>query len=229
MATIAICLFPVPSVVMSAIALAKRLRSRGHRIWIISTPDVEAAAQAEGIDFVPVLAALYRTGSFAAELRYFETLSWFAKLREVRRATRSYRAIMDSLLEPGRNEIDRAFDRVAPDLCLFYSDIPHLIVGPLVALRRGLRCAYVTPIFSSYCGPASPPLGSRLVPRPGVWSRFAVRTAWARFLLLRGVARRLCIALGFDVDIGRYVSKLSPRNGGAGLPVRWDCFLPPML
>jgi hypothetical protein len=214
---------------MNAIALAKRLRSRGHKVWIISTPDVEAPARAEGIDFVPVLAGLFRTGSFAAELRYFETLSWFAKLREVRRATRSYRAIMDSLLDPGRNEVDQALDRIAPDLSLFYSDIPSLVVAPLVALRRGLRCAYVTPLFFSHYGPASPPLGIGLVPRPGAWGRFAVRAAWARFLLLGGVSRRLAAALGLDVDLGHYVRKLSPTSGGAGMPVRWDCFLAPML
>jgi UDP:flavonoid glycosyltransferase YjiC (YdhE family) len=229
LATISICFFPVPSAVLNAVALAKRLRSRGHKVWIISTPDVEPAARAEGIAVVPVLGGLFRTGSFEAEIRYFETLSRFAKLAELRRAIRSYRAAMDGLLEPGQNELDHAFDRIAPDLALFYSDIPDLIVAPLVALRRGLRCAYVTPLFSSFRGPDSPPLAMGLVPRPGAWSRFAVRMAWARFLLSRSVTRRLGIALGFGVHLGHYVRKLAPPGGGAGMPVCWDAFQSPML
>jgi len=229
LATIAICVLPVPSVLMSTIALAKRLRLRGHRVWIISTPDVEGSARAEEIEFVPVLAGLFRSGSFVTELRYFATLSRFAKLRELRRATRVYRSIMDGLLVSGQNEIDQAFDRIAPDLVLFYSDIPNLVVGPLVALRRGLRCAYVTPMFYSDYGPASPPLGIGLVPRPGVWGRWSVRVAWAGFLMFRSVLWRISIALGFDVDLARYVSKLSPKKGAAGWPVNWNCYLAPKL
>lgn len=229
MATIAICVFPTPSVIMSAIALAKRLRRRGHIVWIISTPDVEEMARAEDIEFMPVLAGLFRSGSFAAELRFLATLSWLPKLREVRRLTRVYRSILHRILVSRDNELDQAFDRIHPDLALFYSDIPTLVVAPLIALRRGLRCAYVTPLFYSYRGPASPPLRVGLVPRPGLRSGWAVRWAWARFLSQRNAFRHLDIALGLDVNLPQLVRKLAPQQGEAGWPVHWDCFLAPKL
>ncbi|WP_406699263.1 glycosyltransferase [Singulisphaera sp. Ch08] len=229
MATIAICVFPTPSVIMNAIALAKRLRQRGHEVWIISTPDVEEMVRAEEVEFMPVLADLFRSGSFSAELRLLATLSWFAKFREVRRLNRVYRSILNPMLESRDNEIDRAFDRIDPDLVLVYSDVPTLVVIPLIALRRGLNCTYVTPLFHSFRGPASPPLPVGLVPRPSFWNRWAVRWAWTRYLLRRNTFRHIDIALGLDADLPRLVRKLAPEKGEAGWPVRWDCFLAPKL
>ncbi len=214
---------------MNAIALAKRLRARGHLAWVISTPDVAAAAAANGIDFAPVLAGLFRTGSLAGEIEYVRTLSTLGKVLELRRAVRAYRAIMDGLLVPENNEIDRAFDRIRPDLCLFYADVPYMVVAALVALRRGLRCASVTPLFSSDRGPDSPPLLNGLVPQPGFRGRFAVRKVWARFLARRYVYRRLRLMLGLDVDINHYIRMLTADGDGAGLPARWDCFPAPKL
>lgn len=214
---------------MSAIALAKRLRQRGHTVWIISTPDVEEIVRAEEVEFMPVLAGLFRSGSFAKELRFLATLSWFAKLRELRRLTHVYRSILNRMQASRDNEIDHAFDRIAPDLALFYSDVPNLVVAPLVALRRGLRCAYLTPLFYSYRGPASPPMRAGLVPRPGFWSEWAVRWAWTRFLSKRNAFRHLDIALGLDVNLPQLVRQLAPQQSEAGLPIQWDCFLAPKL
>ncbi|SIN70964.1 UDP:flavonoid glycosyltransferase YjiC, YdhE family [Singulisphaera sp. GP187] len=214
---------------MSAIALAKRLRQRGHAVWIISTPDVEEMVRAEEIEFRPVLAGLFPSGSFAAELRSIAALSWFAKLREGRRLTRVYRSILNRMLASRDNEIDQAFDRIDPDLVLSYSDVPTLVVAPLVALRRGLRCAYVTPLFYSYRGPASPPMRVGLVPRPGFWSGWAVRWAWTQFLTKRNAFRQIDIVLGLDVNLPQLVRQLAPPKTGAGHPVHWDCFLAPKL
>jgi UDP:flavonoid glycosyltransferase YjiC (YdhE family) len=229
LATLAICVFPTPSVITSAIALGRRLQRRGHDVWVISTPDAEGCTRAAGIAFRPVLAGLFRRGSLAAEMQHFLRLSRLAKLREIRCITRHYGSIMDGLLVPGRNELDEAFDRIGPDLVLCYSDNANLVVAPLVALRRGLRCAYLTPLFSSYFDPASPPLTTGLVPRRGVLSRLSVRLAWARYLIQTSVLRRLAITAGFDVDLPRYVKEMSPRKGEAGWPVDWRCFLAPKL
>lgn len=214
---------------MNAIALAKRLRGRGHRVWIISTPDAGPAAAAEGVDFAPVLAGLFRTGSLAGEIKYVRSLSRVGKIRAGRRAIRAYRAIMDGLLVPGENDIDRTFDRIQPDLCLFYTDVAYMIVAPLVALRRGLRCASVTPLFASDRGPTTPPLRNGLVPQPGFLGRFAVRKVWARYLTRREIGRRVRLALGFDVDLGPYIRALAAGGAGVGLPARWDCFIAPKL
>jgi zeaxanthin glucosyltransferase len=228
LATIAICMIPVPSLLTSAIAFAKRLQQRGHEVWIISTPEVEESARLENIKFMPVLAGLFPTGSATTELERVASLSWSAKLRELRRITRIYRSILDGIVASRDNEIDHAFDRIAPDLVLIYSDIPTLVVAPLVAMRRGLRCAYLTPLFYSYRGPGSPPLRFGLVPRPGFWGEWSVRFAWTRFLTIRNAFRRLDIALGLDVNLPAYVRKLSSKQGGAA-PVNWDCFLAPKL
>ncbi|HMB06831.1 MAG TPA: glycosyltransferase [Isosphaeraceae bacterium] len=229
MSTIAICIWPMPSSLLSAVGLAKRLRRRGHRVCIISTPDVESSARAEDIEFVPVLAGLFPAGSWVAQTRFYTTLSRIGLLHEIRRTVRHYRAIIDGLLASEQNEIDQAFERIAPDLVLIYADFPVPAVAGLMALRRGIRCAYVTSIFYHYRGPASPPLSSGLVPRPEGWSRLLVRLAWARFHLARRVRARLGIALGLDLDLLHILRTLSRQAGGAGWPLEWDCFLAPML
>jgi zeaxanthin glucosyltransferase len=136
---------------------------------------------------------------------------------------------MDGMLASEQNEIDQSFERIAPDLVLIYSDMPVLAVAGLMALRRGIRCAYVTPVYYHYPGPASPPLSSGLVPRPGVWGRWLVRLAWARFFLASRVLVRLNIVLGLDLDLPHILRTLSRQAGGAGWPLEWDCFLAPML
>jgi zeaxanthin glucosyltransferase len=229
MSTIAICIFPFPSTILSAVGLAKRLRRRGHRVCIISTPDVESPARAADIEFVPVLAGLYHAGNWVEQTRFYATLSRLALVRELRRALRLHRAIMDGMLASEQNEIDQSFERIAPDLVLIYSDMPVLAVAGLMALRRGIRCAYVTPVYYHYLGPASPPLSSGLVPRPGVWSRWLVRLAWARFFLASCVLVCLNIALGLDLDLPHILHTLSRQAGGAGWPLEWNCFLAPML
>ena len=178
---------------------------------------------------MPVLADVFPAGSLIAQDRFLVSLSGLALLREIRRTIRRYGAIIDDLLASEPNEIERALERVAPDLMLIFSDMPYLAVGGMMALRRGIRCAYMTPLFYNHPGPASPPLASGLVPRPGAWSRGSVRLAWARFLLTRRVLKRLDIALGLEIDLPGLLRTLSQRAGGAGWPLKWDCLVPPML
>jgi zeaxanthin glucosyltransferase len=229
MATIAIVFLPIPSVVLSTIGLARRLKRRGHRVCLISTPDAGDPVRAAGMEFVPVLPGLFPAGGLAAQIRFYASLSRFALIRELRRATRLHRSIMDKLVTTEQNEIAQALEQLAPDLVLVYSDNPFPTVVGLIALRQGLRCAHATPHFYHLSGPESPPLSSHLVPRPGVWSHWRVRSAWARFFLIRGVFGRLGIALGLALDLPRYLRTLSRQAGGAGWPLRWDGFLAPML
>jgi UDP:flavonoid glycosyltransferase YjiC (YdhE family) len=229
MSTIAIVFLPVPSVVMSAIGLARRLTRRGHRVCLISTPDAGDAARAEAIEFVPVLPGLFPRGSLSEQIHFYASLSRFALLRELRRSTRVHRAIMDELVSSDRNEIARALEQIAPDLVLVYSDTPFPAVVGLIALRQRLRCALVTPHFYHHSGADSPPLSSDLVPRSGIVSRWLVRSAWTRFFLFRRVMSRLGIALGLDLDLPRYLRRLSQQADWAGWPLRWDGFLAPML
>lgn len=229
MSTIAVCVFPAPSVVTSALTLARRLRDRGHCVWIMSTPDVEPLARLAGVEFAPVLSGLFRSGSFVGEVDRISKLSRFAALRELRQSTRLYKSIIDRLVASRDNEIDHAFNLINPDLVLFYSDTPSLIVGALAALRRGLPCAYVTPFFCSYEGPGSPPLSFENVPRPGFWGRLAGRLVWAYYFPLRNFHKRINYTLGVDINLAPYLKKLAPARGQPGWPVNWRCFLAPKL
>jgi zeaxanthin glucosyltransferase len=229
MSTIAICITPLPSEIVSGVSFAKRLRRRGHRVCIVSTPEVEGAARAEDVEFVPVLAGIFYGGSLRAQLQLFGSLSGAALRREVRRAVRHATAILDGLLSSGRNEIEDAFERIAPDLLLIYSDTPYPAIGGLLALGLGIPCAYVSPLFYHHRDPASPPLSDGLVPRPGVRGRWSVASSWARFLVAGRLKGYLGIALGLDLDMPGYLRKLSRRAGGAGVPLRRDCIVAPML
>ena len=229
MSTIAVCVFPAPSVVASALTLARRLRDRGHRVWIMSTPDVESSARLAGVEFAPVLTGLFRSGSFVAEVDRISKLSRFAALRELRQSVSLYKLIMNRLVASRDNEIDRAFDLIDPQLVLFYSDTPSLVLGALVALRRGISCAYVTPFFYSYDGPSSPPLSFHNVPRPGLWGRIVGRLIWTYYFPLRNFHKRVNYALGVDINLAPYLKKLAPAPGRPGWPVNWRCFLAPKL
>jgi UDP:flavonoid glycosyltransferase YjiC (YdhE family) len=229
MATIAICIWPIPSMILSGISLGKRLRRRGHRVCLISMPEVEGPARGAGFAFEPVLGGLFPAGSLRGQIRFYHTLSRLALLREMRRTTRIHRSLADNLLASDRDELDQALDRIAPDLTLIYSDTPFPAVLGLKALRRAIPCAYVTPLFYHHRGPASPPLSDGLLPRPGTLGHWSLRWAWARFFLAREVMRRLGCALGLDLDLAELLRTLSRQAGGAGTPLAWDCFLRPML
>ena len=229
MSTIAIVFLPVPSVILSVIGLARRLRRRGHRVCLISTPDAGDPVRAAEIEFVPVLPGLFAAGSLAAQIRFYASLSRFALLRELRLRHPAAPIDHGRAGDDGAERDREALERIAPDLVLVYSDNPFPSVVGLIALRQGLRCAYATPHFYHHCGADSPPLSSHLVPRPGAWSRSLVRLAWARLFLARRVLGRLGIALGLVVDLPRLLRTLSRQAGGAGWPLRWDGFLAPML
>ena len=229
MASIAICVWPLPSSLLNAVSLAKRLRRRGHRVCLISSPDGESYARAGDIEFVTVLADLLPAGRLAEMARSLASVSYLALPREMRRITRQFRPHIQRLLTSDPNEVERALEQVAPDLLLLFSDTPLTSVAGLMALRRKIRCAYVTPIFYHHRDPASPPLTSGLVPRPGAWSRWLVRLAWARFLLARSVRERLDVALRLDIDVNQLLRTHCRRAGWPGWPPERDCVLAPML
>ena len=124
MATIAICVWPLPSSLLNAVSLAKRLRRRGHRVCLISSPDGESYARAEDIEFVTVLADVLPAGSLVERPGPSRRSRDIALLREIRRITRHTGAIIDDLLASEPNEIERAFEQVDPDLVLLFSDTP---------------------------------------------------------------------------------------------------------
>ena len=105
---------------------------------------------------------------------------------------------------------------IAPDLLLIYGDTPFPALVGLMAMRRGIPCAYVSALFYQHRGPASPPLSSALVPGPGVRDRWRVRMAWTRLLVARGVRDRVGLALGLDFDLPRYLRPFSAGGRGWG-------------
>ena len=117
MSNIAIVLYPVPSIILSAVRLAVRLRGRGHRVCLISTPEVEDAARAAGIAFAPVLSGLFPAGSLLEQIRLYASLSGLDLLGAMRRTVRHVHARLDGLLEGDDNEVERAWGRSRPTCC----------------------------------------------------------------------------------------------------------------
>lgn len=227
MATIALAVWPLPGVLNGVLALARHLDRRGHRVCIVSIPDGAAAAAQASVPFESVLGDMFPPGFLLGLRKRFAELGPFALLREMRRTTRQYETLIDALLSGTNRQLDETMDRIAPDLVLVGSDVPHMAILGLVAARRGIPFAYVTSLFSHYAGPANPPLSSRHVPRPGALGRTWVRLLWARQRIVGRLRHAAVTAIGMDIDIFRILRPLA-RETGYGWP-DWHSFLSPMV
>jgi UDP:flavonoid glycosyltransferase YjiC (YdhE family) len=229
MATIALCAWPLPGAISGPLTLAERLRERGHRVCVISIPDAAPMVRSAGLPFEPLFAEMFPPGFLLDLRKRFAALGLFSRLREMRRWTQRYEALLDAVVA-GRNlEVEAVLDRVAPALVLVSSSIPYTAILGLLALRRGIPFAYVTSLFPHYQDPASPPLGTGYIPKPGAIGRLRVRLLWWYFLLSNRIRQRLIIALGLEVDTPRVLRRLTASTRLMDRGLEWRSFIAPLV
>ncbi|WP_266168879.1 nucleotide disphospho-sugar-binding domain-containing protein [Dyella subtropica] len=226
MTTIALCGWPLPGAINGVVMLARRLRERGHQVWIISIPDAAPVVAEAGLMFEPVLAEMFPTGFLVNLRKQFAELGPFALLRERRRWTSRYEKLIGDVLAGRNREVDEALDRIAPQLVLLSPDVPHLALIGLLARRRGIPMAYATSLFSHYPHPVNPPLSSLHVPTHSPLGAWHVRLIWARHHIVGRIRHAAITWLGLDINMLRFLSPLARLTGQRRLS--WRSFLAPL-
>ncbi|WP_223632382.1 glycosyltransferase [Corallococcus sp. EGB] len=135
MATILFAPLPLAGHINPTLKLAKMLRARGHRVIYCSLPDVEAALQGEGFEFVPVFTSIFPKG-LVAEMTARAAHSRGRELRVLAREHIQRRnAVLQATLD---GEYDRLLDVLRPDLVLCDDRVIDL---PIVCHGHGVPVA----------------------------------------------------------------------------------------
>src|SRR5436309_10295248 len=138
----------------AAFALARRLQIRGHRVHFLCLPDTEDRIRSQGFDFTPVFERVVPRGALpqqnAKETRgtYIGADGFKARIR----------GMCECLLA---GELERAADRLAPDLFLVSTQTPWVTLG---AWRTGVPVATFSSNLISVQDPRVPPFCTGLIP-----------------------------------------------------------------
>ncbi|WP_186001860.1 glycosyltransferase [Corallococcus sp. Z5C101001] len=115
MATILFAPLPLAGHINPTLKLAKALRARGHRVVYCSLPDIEAALQGEGFEFIPVFSSIFPKGLVAEMSAKASQL----RGRELRRLARDHIQRRNAVLQAALDgEYDRLLQALRPDLVL---------------------------------------------------------------------------------------------------------------
>jgi zeaxanthin glucosyltransferase len=183
-------------------ALAKKLRSRGHRVLYACIPDTEQRIRSQGFDFVPIFSSVFPSGTLAAQAaneaagKYLGAAGVNARIKA-----------MCELCRDG--ELARATGNFNPDLFLVSNHLPWLGIG---AWKTGAPVIMFSSIIVSMRDSIAPPLNSLTVPSSHLISRFKVLCEWEAASIRRKVLNRisglwrssrylkdLAVALGYPV------------------------------
>lgn len=146
MATLAICLWTMPSEIHGALRFARTWARAGHRVRFLGVADGRRIVDDNGFEYVTVLDRVLPLGSLAEARGGAGPDGSGSVSRAIAAVARKRRfaRILADLLEHRANPVDDALRRVAPDLVVVGTHCPHPNVFGLLAARRGIRCAYLT-------------------------------------------------------------------------------------
>jgi MGT family glycosyltransferase len=190
----------------ATVALAEKLRARGHEVSYLATPDFENRVRSRGFEFVPVLSHLFPEG--------------FANQRPPASATSNRQGFLTILRRQGQlvkdlrdfwsgEEINRLLAGLRPDLLLADSMLPY---AALAAYRHGIPTLMVSVTLPQIRDERVPPLTTTLLPGAAPWDRLKIRLAWDRFFLVARLYKRFASLCGVDIDLGRWVRELAEAS-----------------
>lgn len=183
-------------------ALAKKLRSLGHRVHYACIPDMEERIRAQGFDFHPIFSSIFPRGTLATQSAN-EAAGKFLGADGVNVRIRA----MCELCRTG--EIARATDDLRPDLFLVSNHLPWVGIG---AWKTGAPVIMFSSVVVSVPDRLVPPISSDRIPSPDFSSRIGTWWEWRKARLKRKLMYRIS-------GLWRSSSYLRDLAVAAGYPV----------
>ena len=162
-------------------ALARKLRSLGHRVLYAGIPDTEERIRSQGFDFVPIFSAIFPRGALPAQAAD-EAKGKFLGAAGVNARVQA----MCELCRDG--ELAKATHSLRPDLFLVSNHLPW---AGIAAWKMGVPVIMFSSVIVSAQDSMAPPISSATIPSSGVISRLGIWWEWKKTLLRRRLLARV--------------------------------------
>ena len=180
MSTIVIMPFHWAADMNASFALARKLKTRGHRIFYLTIPDTEDRIRAQGFDWLPVFNQVFPKGELEKQSA--------SETQGKAYGAAEFKARLHGMCELLRNdEISRATRSVSPDLFLVSSGMPW--VG-IAAGKTGVPVIQFSSTVISIEDWSVPPFRTDLVPDNSLLSSMRIALAWKKLFLRRRFLKR---------------------------------------
>jgi zeaxanthin glucosyltransferase len=180
-------------------ALAKKLRSRGHRVCYACIHDTEARIRSQGFDFVPVFSSVFPPGTLAAQSAN-EAAGKYLGATGVNGRIKA----MCELCRDG--EIRKATRDFHPGLFLVSNHMPWVGID---AWKSGAPVMMFSSIIVSAPDSMAPPLSSFTIPSSTLLSRLKVLLEWR----MAGLKRKLRASISGLWRSSAYIKNLAVALG----------------
>jgi MGT family glycosyltransferase len=130
-------------------ALARKLKSRGHKVVFIGIPDAEPAVRAAKLDFVPFCEKEYPEGKFN------KRMSEVARLHGLDVVRYTARELMPGLLESALEHLPQKIAETGVEAFVF--DSVHFLIE-LVPMRLGMPYIHIWNVLNMDMSGATPPI-----------------------------------------------------------------------
>lgn len=165
-------------------ALARKLQSRGHRVYYLTIPDTEGRIRAQGFEWIPAFSRVFPKGELAKQAA--------AEAEGKAYGVDQFKTRLRGMCELLRDqEITRATAGIRPDLLLVSSGMPW--VG-IAASNTGIPVIQFSSTLISVEDWSVPPFQTDLVPDDSLFSRLRIMLAWKKLFLRRRLRNRWSIS-----------------------------------
>src|SRR5436309_2361526 len=151
-------------------ALAKKLRSNGHRVYYACIPETEERIRSQGFDFVPVFSSVFPPGTLATQFaneangKYLGAAGVNARVQK-----------MCELCRDG--EVAKVTRNLHPDLFLVSNHLPWAGIG---AWKTRAPVIMFSSVIMSVRDAIVPPASSNTIPSPTLFSRLKIFWEWRK-------------------------------------------------
>ncbi|HEX9254552.1 MAG TPA: glycosyltransferase [Candidatus Angelobacter sp.] len=180
MATIVFMPFHWAADMNASFALARKLHTRGHRIFYLTIPDTEDRIRTQGFDWLPVFNRVFPKGELAKQSA--------SEVQGKAYGAAEFKARLRGMCELLRNdEISCATSGIHPDLFLVSSGMPW--VG-IAAGKTGVPVIQFSSNLISVEDWSVPPFRTNLLPDDSLPSAMRILFAWKKLFLRRRFRNR---------------------------------------
>ncbi|RMH62991.1 MAG: hypothetical protein D6677_08525 [Calditrichaeota bacterium] len=202
MATIVFIMYPEEGHLFTSFGLAKKLKSRQHRVIYLGIPDSKESVCSQGFEFIPVLQAFFPQ-SRANKKTYQPRITGITDIiRTLKKQGDRLKNLYAYLFS---KEIDRLLGSIEIDLLIVDSALPFMA---LVGYRNGIPSILLSVTLQER-DLQIPPLTKSLMPGDNIVDKLRIKFSWGWIFLRSFVLRKSLLLFGIDVDFARVMKKLA--------------------